>query len=87
MIAAGIFCKLQRTFDKILELHNSVSVCHRILHSLVIELYNVFNGIYSTPNIMKDVFPSKHFSIIRPIMNKYIISKLINQYKETPSHY
>ena len=43
-----------RNFDELLGFNNSISVHHRNLKNLVIELYNVFNGI--SPNIMKDIF-------------------------------
>ena len=43
------------TFEELLELHNSVSIYHRNLQCLAIELYKIFNGI--SPDIMKDIFP------------------------------
>ena len=43
-----------RNFDELLGFNNSISVHHRNLKNLAIELYKVFNGI--SPDIMKNIF-------------------------------
>ena len=45
----------QNTLQELLDLDNSVSIHHKNLQCLAIELYKIFNGI--SPDIMKDVFP------------------------------
>ena len=45
----------QNTFQELLDMDNSVSIHHKNLQCLAIELYKIFNGI--SPDIMKDVFP------------------------------
>ena len=45
----------QSTLQELLDLDNSVSIYHKNLQCLAIELYKIFNGI--SPDIMKDVFP------------------------------
>ena len=45
----------QSTLQELLDLDNSVSIHHKNLQCLAIELYKIFNGI--SPDIMKDVFP------------------------------
>ena len=44
----------QSTLRELLDLDNSVSIHHKNLQCLTIELYKIFNGI--SPDIMKDVF-------------------------------
>ena len=50
-----IYGNNESTFHKLLDMDDSVSVHHRNLQCLAIELYKVFNGI--STDIMKDVFP------------------------------
>ena len=45
----------QSSFEELLDLDDSVSIHHKNLQRLAIELYKIFNGI--SPDIMKDVFP------------------------------
>ena len=45
----------QSTLQELLDLDNSVSIHHKNLQCLAIELYKIFNGV--SPDIMKDVFP------------------------------
>ena len=43
------------TFEELLELDNSVSIHHRNLQCLAMELYKIFSAI--PPDIMNDIFP------------------------------
>ena len=43
------------TFEELLELDNSVSIHHRNLQCLAMELYKIFSAI--SPDIMNDIFP------------------------------
>ena len=43
------------SFEKLLEIDNSVSVHHRNIQVLATELYKIVNGL--SPEIMKEVFP------------------------------
>ena len=72
------------TFDEFLELDNSVSIYHRNLQCLAIELYTMFNGI--SPDIMKNIFPLNTSSIY-DIRNRetFYIRPVKSVYKDTES--